>query len=156
MFLVLFSCEKSVNQRRISTAEEFIKTFYLDDSYEFSKVFNYLVISESEFYEMSNSKQNEFKDFINKSFSEFNEFLTESNKKYYVVSYDNLDQSLLKEYNLSKSLINENLIFLVNDDKIISFFLFNEEDKIESFIPDPWLSKHKRKIIPLHMDEFIK
>jgi len=188
LIVFLLSCEESVNHRRVAKAEEFIKTFYTNDSYEFREVFDYLSMSKSEFDEMSILKQNEFKDHTNKSFSEFHEFLNESEAGYDVVSYKNLDQSLLKEYNLPKSLFNDDIVFLVNEHKIISFFLYDEALKInylgasprdilrktlynfeaslgvlkplavpiKSFSPDPWLSKHKREITPLYINQFVK
>lgn len=156
LIVFLLSCEESVNHRRVAKAEEFIKTFYVNDSYEFSEVFDYLSMSKSEFDEMSILKQNEFKDYTNKSFSEIHEFLNESEGGYDVVSYKNLDQSLLKEYNLPKYLSNDDIVFLVNEHKIISFFLYDEALNIKSFSPDPWLSKHKREIIPLYINQFVK
>lgn len=133
--ILLFGCDKKDN--RVELAQEFVNKFYVSNQYEFEEVFEYIDLDN--FNNLNSKEKQSLKEYFEEAFKEYGNYI--KNKSFEIKNNSEVSNEILSEYRLNDKYKNNSTYYLIVEDKILSFFIFNSKDLIISFIPDVWNSE---------------
>lgn len=162
MTLFLFSCVHDDCNRHKALTHNFIEKFYTNDniSVDLEEIFEYTYIGTKDIDKLPEDK----KQYANEYITEYIIFMRETfrGKKISLICYTeiNFEEYKADEYTdfFEKMDIKDdtNIIFAISDRKILTFFIFDKNDKLISFFPDLWGSHFERKIIPIYLEKTLR
>lgn len=143
--LLIGACEKQQHQTPIQVADDFVKHFYISDSYDIADINKYMT---PEYNEKQNSLSNDHskihEDYIKDMIDEIRRVLKENENDYEIVKKEKLT-----EKELTTTIIYDGIgdIFILKTKEKVLLVLIIENSKIYSFCPDMYLSS-KGKMMP--------
>lgn len=150
-FLTLFYFVGCGQNNNIKKIEKLIDNHFIKE--QLIDVANpppYLHIDRNDYNKLSADKQQIFSDYVAMLLKLEHDELKKYSFKYKVVAHDNVDAGLLKGYRLvyeDKSQV----YYMVCDNKVVTHFILDENDKIISFAPNVF-SSHGGRIEPFMLD----